>query len=60
VAPQAHGFFYRDSSEGGILAHELVHLYEPRHNTRFWTALERVMPDVAERKQWLAEHSGRF
>jgi len=43
-----------------ILAHELVHLCEPRHNKRFWAALERVMPDFAERKQWLAEHGGRF
>jgi predicted metal-dependent hydrolase len=43
-----------------ILAHELVHLCEPRHNKRFWAALERVMPDFAERKQWLAEQGGRF
>jgi predicted metal-dependent hydrolase len=37
-----------------------VHLCEPRHNKRFWAALERVMPDFAERKQWLAENGGRF
>ena len=43
-----------------ILAHELVHLCEPRHNKRFWAALARVMPDFAERKQWLAENGGRF
>jgi predicted metal-dependent hydrolase len=43
-----------------ILAHELVHQCEPRHNKRFWTALEHVMPDFAERKQWLAKHGGRF
>jgi predicted metal-dependent hydrolase len=43
-----------------ILAHALVHLCEPRHNKRFWTALERVMPDFAMRKQWLAENGGRF
>jgi len=43
-----------------ILAHELVHLCEPRHNKRFWTALARVMPDFADRKQWLAEHGSRF
>jgi hypothetical protein len=43
-----------------ILAHELVHLCEPRHNKRFWAALKGVMPDFAERKQWLAENGGRF
>src|SRR5207237_2770389 len=43
-----------------ILAYELVHLCEPRHNKRFWTALERVMPDFAARKHWLAEHGDRF
>jgi predicted metal-dependent hydrolase len=37
-----------------------VHLCEPRDNKWFWAALERVMPDFAEGKQWLAEHGGQF
>lgn len=43
-----------------IVAHELVHLHEPHHNSAFWQRLERAMPDYKERKQWLAEHGGRY
>lgn len=41
-----------------VVAHELVHLLEAHHTPAFWTRLERVMPDFAARKQWLAEHVG--
>ena len=40
------------------VAHELVHLRELRHNLEFWRRLERVIPDFAARKQWLAENGG--
>ncbi len=43
-----------------IVAHELVHLREPHHDAAFWQRLERTVPDYAARKQWLAEHGGRF
>lgn len=43
-----------------IVAHELVHLCQSRHDREFWRCLERAMPDFAARKQWLAEHGGRF
>lgn len=43
-----------------IVAHELVHLCEPHHGPSFWQRLERTMPDYVLRKQWLAEHGGRF
>lgn len=43
-----------------IVAHELVHLLEPRHDAAFWTRLERVMPDYRERKRALAEQGGRY
>ena len=42
-----------------IVAHELAHLREPRHSVRFWTLLDRLIPDYAERKRWLAEHGAR-
>lgn len=42
-----------------VVAHELVHLREPHHTSVFWTRLERVMPDFASRKQWLAENAGQ-
>lgn len=43
-----------------VIVHELVHIHEPHHTTAFWTRVERAMPDFAARKQWLAEHAGRF
>jgi predicted metal-dependent hydrolase len=43
-----------------IVAHEIVHLHEPHHNENFWRRLERAMPDMAARKQWLAENGARF
>jgi predicted metal-dependent hydrolase len=41
-----------------IVVHELVHLVEPHHTPTFWRRVERVMPDFAVRKQWLAEKGG--
>ncbi len=40
-----------------VIVHELVHLTEAHHTPVFWTRVERVMPDFAERKQWLLEHA---
>ena len=39
-----------------VVVHELVHLRHPHHTAEFWARLERVIPDFALRKQWLAEH----
>lgn len=39
-----------------VLVHELAHLHEPHHTPAFWRRVERVMPDYAQRKAWLAEH----
>jgi predicted metal-dependent hydrolase len=38
------------------VAHELTHLREGRHSAAFWHVLDRVLPDYAQRQQWLAEH----
>jgi predicted metal-dependent hydrolase len=43
-----------------LIAHELVHLYEPHHTREFWRILERAMPDFFERKRWLAENGARY
>lgn len=43
-----------------IVVHELVHLRLPRHTPAFWRAVERAMPDWAERRRWLAEHGREF
>lgn len=40
-----------------IIVHGLVHLHEAHHTPEFWTRLERAMPDVAVRTQWLVEHA---
>lgn len=39
-----------------IAVHELVHLQHPHHTPQFWARVERVMPDFALRKAWLAEN----
>jgi hypothetical protein len=38
-----------------VVVHELVHIVEPHHGSGFWRRVERVIPDFAERKRWLAE-----
>jgi predicted metal-dependent hydrolase len=37
-----------------VIAHELVHLREGHHGTRFWAALGLAMPDWQKRKESLA------
>lgn len=39
-----------------VVVHEIAHLHEPRHTPAFWLRVERVMPDYAQRRVWLAEH----
>lgn len=41
-----------------VVVHELAHLHEPHHTPAFWQRIERVIPDYAQRKEWLAEHGG--
>ena len=41
-----------------ILIHELVHLHEPYHNSKFWCRVERVIPDYVQRRRWLSENGG--
>jgi len=43
-----------------VIAHELAHLREPHHDTRFWTLLSRLLPDYRDRKRWLAEHGATY
>jgi Protein of unknown function DUF45 len=43
-----------------VIVHELVHLVEPHHGPGFWRRVERVIPDIADRKRWLAENGGRY
>jgi len=36
-----------------VAAHEVAHLREMNHGSRFWTLVRRTMPDVEEAKRWL-------
>lgn len=43
-----------------VLVHELIHLIEPNHTPEFWLRVERAMPDYEQRKDWLAQHGGKY
>lgn len=36
-----------------VTVHELAHLQAPGHTARFWQGVEQILPDYAERRQWL-------
>jgi predicted metal-dependent hydrolase len=40
-----------------IILHELCHLREMYHSTRFWRVVERVCPDYRTAERWLKQHS---
>ena len=41
-----------------IILHELMHLREMNHSSRFWHQVEIVCPDYRTAEQWLRQHSG--
>lgn len=43
-----------------VVAHELVHLEVPHHGPDFWQLLERILPDYAARREWLASEGVRY
>jgi predicted metal-dependent hydrolase len=40
-----------------ILIHEIMHLREMNHSSRFWREVERACPDYKTAEQWLKQHS---
>ena len=36
-----------------VVVHELVHIVEKNHSTRFWCRVERILPDYSKRRAWL-------
>ena len=41
-----------------VIVHELCHRKEMNHSYRFWSEVERVLPDYKIRRKWLSEHGG--
>lgn len=39
-----------------VVAHELCHLKHHDHSPKFWKALEKVIPDYRDCKEWLKEY----
>lgn len=39
-----------------VVVHELVHLIYPNHTDAFWNEVDKILPDYAERKEWLKEN----
>jgi predicted metal-dependent hydrolase len=43
-----------------VVVHELAHLREPNHSARFWSWVERVLPDYKERRLMLRRDGYRY
>ena len=39
-----------------VVVHELVHIDEKNHSSRFWKKVERVLPDYKARRKWLKDN----
>jgi predicted metal-dependent hydrolase len=39
-----------------VVVHELVHLGQPDHSKKFWSAVRKIMPDYEVRRKWLREN----
>jgi predicted metal-dependent hydrolase len=43
-----------------VVVHELAHLHEANHSSRFWRRVESVLPDYKERRQALRRESHHY
>lgn len=39
-----------------VIIHELAHLTEANHSSRFWALVEKVMPDYKKKEKWLKDN----
>ena len=43
-----------------VVVHELCHLKEMNHSKRFWSEVEKVLPDYKVRRKWLKDHQNEI
>ncbi len=43
-----------------VVVHELCHILEPNHSKKFWSEVERVIPERKEKHRWLKDNGSRF
>jgi len=43
-----------------VVVHELAHLEEPNHSSKFWNKVKVLLPDYQERQEWLKENGNRL
>ena len=39
-----------------VVVHELAHIHERNHSSKFWNKVKTVLPDYKEREKWLKEN----
>lgn len=43
-----------------VVVHELAHLVERNHSSKFWDKVKMVLPDYKSRRKWLSENRLKF
>ena len=43
-----------------VVVHEVCHLKEQNHSSRFWDLVEKEYPDYKEKKKWLKDNGGKL
>jgi predicted metal-dependent hydrolase len=43
-----------------IIVHELSHLVNKNHSSKFWKSVESILPDYKDRKKWLKDYGIRM
>ena len=43
-----------------VVVHELCHLLEMNHSPRFWSQVEKILPDYRDRRNWLKKKGGTY
>lgn len=43
-----------------VVVHELCHRKEMNHSPKFWTEVEKVIPDYKDRRKWLKDHGNEL